>query len=52
MKRFLLAALLVPAFSLALTADDDHGVVFSANLSTFNEVPPKANGANGLFGRS
>ena len=49
MKRFLLAALLVRAFSLALTADDDHGVVFSANLSTFNEVPPKANGANGTF---
>ena len=49
MKKFLLAALLVPAFSLALAADDDHGVVFSANLSTFNEVPPKANGAHGTF---
>ena len=49
MKRFLLAALLVPAFSLALTADVDHGAVFSANLSTFNEVPPKANGASGTF---
>ena len=49
MKKFLLVALLVPAFSLALSAESDDGVVFSANLSTFNEVPPKANGARGTF---
>ena len=49
MKKFLSAALLVLAFCLALAAQDDQGVVFSANLSTFNEVPPKANGAHGTF---
>jgi len=49
MKKFLLVALLAPAFSLALSAEGDHAVVFSANLSTFNEVPPKANGAHGTF---
>lgn len=49
MKNLFLVALLVSAFSLALAADDDHGVVFSANLSTFNEVPPKASGAHGTL---
>jgi CHRD domain-containing protein len=49
MKKFLLIALLVPAFSLALAAHDDDSVIFTANLSTFNEVPPKANGAHGTF---
>ena len=49
MKKFLLVALLVPAFSLALAAHDDDSVIFTANLSTFNEVPPKANGAHGTL---
>ncbi len=49
MKKFLLVALLVPAFSLALAARDDDSVIFTTNLSTFNEVPPKANGAHGTF---
>jgi CHRD domain-containing protein len=49
MKKFLLVALLVPAFSLALAANDNDSVIFTANLSTFNEVPPKANGAHGTF---
>jgi hypothetical protein len=29
--------------------DNDDGVRFSTRLSTFNEVPPKANGAHGTF---
>jgi len=29
--------------------DDQQAFRFSANLSTFNEVPPKANGAQGTF---
>ena len=29
--------------------DDQQAFRFSANLSTFNEVPPKANGAHGTF---
>jgi len=49
MKKFLLVALLVPTISLALPAQEDEAVVFTAKLSTFNEVPPKANGAHGTF---
>src|SRR5215467_15442650 len=49
MRKILLVALLVLAFSLALPAQEDNSVVFTAKLSTFNEVPPKANGAHGTF---
>jgi len=38
------------ATGLAVRAqDDDDRRFFSTNLSTFNEVPPKANGASGTF---
>src|SRR5712664_4824329 len=33
----------------AQNEDDQQPFRFSANLSTFNEVPPKANGAHGTF---
>jgi len=45
-----LAVLLLGNFSTqANNSNDESAVRFSARLSTFNEVPPKANGANGSF---
>jgi CHRD domain-containing protein len=49
MKKFLLIALLVPAFSLALAASDDDANMFSARLRGLNEVPPVATAATGSF---
>lgn len=49
MKKFLLVALLVPAFSLALAASDDDADTFSARLRGLNEVPPVATAATGSF---
>src|SRR5262249_23772026 len=45
-----LALMVAGATSLAARAqDDDRQFFFSTNLSSFNEVPPKANGASGTF---
>ncbi len=51
MKKFLLLALLVPAFSLATAAQDGERDVLrlSAKLSTFNENLPKGTGGHGTF---
>lgn len=49
MKKFLLVALLVPAFSLALAASDDEVDTFSARLQGLNEVPPVATAGSGTF---
>lgn len=48
-KKVLLAALLVPAFSLALVASDDDADTFSARLRGLNEVPPVSTAASGSF---
>jgi len=45
-----LAVLLLGNFSTqANNSNDGSALRFSTRLSTFNEVPPKANGANGTF---
>jgi hypothetical protein len=45
-----LGVLLSGSFSTqANNNNDENAVRFSARLSTFNEVPPKANGASGTF---
>ena len=49
MKKFLLVALTVPAFSFALAASDDDADMFSARLRGLNEVPPVATAASGSF---
>lgn len=49
MKKFLLVALLVPGFTLALPTSDDDADTFSARLRGLNEVPPVATGASGSF---
>ncbi len=49
MKRFLLLALLVPAFSVATAASDDDVTNFKARLRGLNEVPPVATEASGSF---
>ena len=49
MKRFLLLALLVPAFSVATAASDDDVTNFKARLRGLNEVPPVATEATGSF---
>jgi len=49
MKKFLLVALLIPAFSLALAASDDDADTFSARLRGLNEVPPVATAGSGTF---
>lgn len=49
LNKFLLAALLVPAFSLALAAQGDDADTFSARLRGLNEVPPVATEATGTF---
>lgn len=49
MKKFLLVAILVPAFSLALAASDDDANTFSARLRGLTEVPPVATAATGSF---
>jgi len=48
-----LAVLLLGNFSTqANNNNDENAIRFSTRLSTFNEVPPKANGASGTLGRS
>lgn len=49
MKKLLLVALLVPGFSLALSASGDDADTFSARLRGLNEVPPVATAASGSF---
>ncbi len=49
MKKFLLLALLVPAFSVATAASDDDVNTFRARLRGLNEVPPVATQATGSF---
>jgi len=49
MKRFLLIAMLVPAFCLALAAQDDAVNTFHARLRGLNEVPPVATEGSGSF---
>ena len=49
MKKFLLVALLVPAFSLAMAASADDADTFSARLRGLTEVPPVATAATGTF---
>jgi hypothetical protein len=49
MKKFLLVALVVHAFSLALAASDDEVDTFSARLQGLNEVPPVATAGSGTF---
>src|SRR5260370_11831946 len=44
-----LAVLLFGNFSTQANNNDDGALRFSTQLSTFNEVPPKANGAHGTF---
>jgi hypothetical protein len=49
MKKFLLLALLVPAFCVATAASDDDANNFTARLRGLNEVPPVATAATGTF---
>lgn len=49
MKKFLVLALLVPAFSVATAAHDDDANTFTARLRGLNEVPPVATAATGTF---
>jgi hypothetical protein len=49
MKKFLLLALLVPAFSVATAASDDDVNTFKARLRGLGEVPPVATQATGSF---
>jgi CHRD domain-containing protein len=49
MKKFLLIALLVPAFCLALAAQDDTVNTFHARLRGLSEVPPVATEGSGSF---
>jgi hypothetical protein len=49
MKKFLLVALLVPAFCLVLAAQDDAINTFRARLRGLNEVPPVATEGTGSF---
>ena len=44
-----IAVLLFGNYSTKANNNDDRDIRFSARLSTFNEVPPKANGASGTF---
>lgn len=56
-KRFVAALLALTVVGMAAglatlnvrAQDNDHAVRFFTRLSTFNEVPPKANGAHGTF---
>jgi hypothetical protein len=48
MKKFLLLALLVPAFCVATAAPDDANT-FTARLRGLNEAPPVATAATGSF---
>ena len=49
MRKFLLVALLVPAFCLALAAQESVVNTFHARLRGLNEVPPVATGGTGSF---
>lgn len=49
MKRFLFVVLLVPAFCLALAAQDDAVNSFHARLRGLSEVPPVATEGTGSF---
>src|SRR6266404_958502 len=49
MKKFLLLALLVPAFSVATAASDDDVNTFKARLRGLGEAPPVATQATGSF---
>jgi len=48
-KKVLLLALIVPAFSLALAAAGDDGDTFIATLRGLDEVPPVATAGTGSF---
>jgi hypothetical protein len=49
MKKFVLLALLVPAFSVATAASDDDVTTFKARLRGLGEAPPVASQATGSF---
>jgi len=49
MKKFLLVTLLVPAFCLALAAQDDAVNTFHARLRGLNEAPPVSTEGTGSF---
>jgi CHRD domain-containing protein len=44
-----IAMVLFGNFSINANNNDEPALTFSTRLSTFNEVPPKANGASGTF---
>ena len=49
MKKLLLIAVLLPAFCLALAAQEDQATTFHARLRGLNEVPPVATEGMGSF---